>query len=129
MMPSFVLLLAAYGICFGVMNKLSFLYGRMDFIDRLVSCSYCVGFHTGWMIWSLSHLAGVMETSGPFYFEIPLWGLSTAAFCYGADALLRLVESHTTVEDEVEVPTPADVEWLPDGVDHIRGDGSFLGEA
>ena len=124
MMPSFVLLLAAYGICFGIMNKLSFLYGKVDIFDRLVSCSYCVGFHTGWMVWGLSQLSGVVESSGPFYLEIPLWGLTTAAFCYICDTLLRLVESHTSVDE----PTIAEAEWAPDGVEHIHGDG-FRGEA
>lgn len=70
----FPLLLASYGICFGLMNdKATWLTGPLrklrlrvkpegdeeepsesTFFDRMLRCPYCTGFHTGWMSWLAS---------------------------------------------------------------------------
>jgi hypothetical protein len=128
-MPTFVMLIAAYGICFGFMNKLPFLYARRPFLDALLSCSFCMGFHSGVVVWLLAHLAGFIPWGGPFYFEIPLWGLASAAFCYAVDTLLRAVESHTHSEDHQEDHEKADPQWLPEGMEHLGADSSRFGEA
>jgi len=96
-MPSFVDLLLAYGVTFGLMNKLpEFLYDRMpNVIQALLACAYCVGFHAGWISYLLAS-AAEGTTIHPAY--IPLWAFASGAFSYGADALLRMAESHTHLD-------------------------------
>jgi hypothetical protein len=55
-------LIAAFGICFGLQNdKALFLtkYIRKEgnFFDKMFDCSYCTGFHSGWIVWLLSAAA------------------------------------------------------------------------
>ena len=90
-MPSLIDLLLAYGLCFGFMNKVTFLR-KVKFFDRMLSCSYCTGFHAGWIAWLLSRpLYGVslsLEAISP----VVLWAFASAAFCYAADVALQLAE-------------------------------------
>lgn len=82
-------LLAAYGLCFALMNDKT---GMVDGIRRvpcigprleaMVQCSYCTGFHCGWLVWLLT------EPSWQFGDAI-LWAFASAAFCYGADTWVR----------------------------------------
>jgi hypothetical protein len=83
-------LLACYGICFGLMNdKVPFVsqwlaLGRGDrVIDRMLECSWCTGFHVGWVL----ALCGGDVSLGAF-----VSGFASAAFCYTLDVLLRWLE-------------------------------------
>jgi hypothetical protein len=50
-------LLVGYGIAFGMQNKLpERLYSGDGLLARLLSCSYCSGFHAGWMAWALMNV-------------------------------------------------------------------------
>ena len=100
-----LLLLASYGMCFGLMNeKLSvlnrFLYGvpiMWDYTDdsnlflRMFNCSYCTGFHTGWVVWLASsmgsHQSGVTVLADLFIFSF-----ASSATCYMLDTLLQWLE-------------------------------------
>jgi hypothetical protein len=42
-------LLAFYAVTFGLMNKVPVLYNRVNVLDRMLECSYCTGFHAGWI--------------------------------------------------------------------------------
>jgi hypothetical protein len=71
-MEFLLLLLAAYGITFGLMNqKVPFLTDRLKairfrvettdeesttFFQRMLICPYCTGFHAGWIAWLLCRL-------------------------------------------------------------------------
>jgi hypothetical protein len=71
-MAFLLLLLAAYGITFGLMNqKVPFLTDRLKalhfrvvktdeesttFFQRMLVCPYCTGFHAGWIAWMLCRL-------------------------------------------------------------------------
>jgi hypothetical protein len=71
-MEFLLLLLAAYGITFGLMNqKVPFLTDRLKairfrvettdeesttFFQRMLVCPYCTGFHAGWIAWMLCRL-------------------------------------------------------------------------
>lgn len=82
-----IFLLASYGICFGMMNKVPFLYGRHKYLDALFTCSYCCGFWSGGIAASLL-----------FPFEwAPLVGhaLAGAIFCYIVDTLMQKLEEHS----------------------------------
>lgn len=98
-MPAFNYLLFAYGLAFGIQNKLPFLRGRSDFTDALIKCTYCLGFHTGWMSW-LFYLGMERPSlgSGPWdiafsvVWSVVTWGMSSAAFSYGVDTAIRWLE-------------------------------------
>jgi len=98
-MPTLVYLLFAYGITFGIQNKAPFLRGKIDFLDALVKCTYCVGFHAGWLAWITYWLlenpnlgVGWAATTGNVVLSVLIWGLSSAAFSYGIDTAIRWFE-------------------------------------
>ena len=76
-------LLATYGLMFGVANKVPALHGRSALLDRLLSCSYCLGFHAGWVIGLLS---------GYIWFGLLICGFKGAAFCYTLDTFVQYLE-------------------------------------
>jgi dolichyl-phosphate-mannose--protein O-mannosyl transferase len=87
-MPGIAELLLAYGAAFGAMNKLpDAVYSRLPaFVLRLLACSYCTGFHTGWMAYlAISHEEVILH-------HAPLWAFTSGAFSYGVDAVISAVE-------------------------------------
>lgn len=107
-------MLVAYGLAFGVQNKLTFLYSEAyhlsgepaNLLDRLLHCTYCTGFHTGWMVWLLSWwVEGKPQQEGwgaPA--SLLTWAFGSAAFCYVVDAFVRWLESGTMPTRIVEEP-------------------------
>lgn len=91
-MPSFAELLLAYGICFGLMNKVDFIRGKHPLFDRMLNCAYCTGFHAGWASWGLVHLASWDFQPKALLFA-PLWGFASGVFCYFVDTVGQLAES------------------------------------
>lgn len=94
MAPGLFELLAAYGITFGAMNKADFLQGKHPFLDRLLACSYCTGFHAGWIVWLLTR--PIYGWTVPFWampLEALLWAFAGAVASYGLDTILQLAES------------------------------------
>jgi hypothetical protein len=91
MMPTVVDLICAYGICFGLVNKVEFLR-KIKFFDRMLNCSYCTGFHAGWIVWAARHLADCVQPTPTSIFSALCWAFTSAAFCYAADSVLQLVE-------------------------------------
>jgi len=91
MMPGMIELLLAYGLAFGMMNKLPVaIYDRLpSFFNRLLSCAYCTGFHAGWMIYLLLWWDSI------YWVSIVAWALASAAFSYLADGAIRWLEGHT----------------------------------
>ena len=99
-MPALIDLLLCYGLCFGLMNKVDFLR-KVPFFDRMLSCSYCTGFHAGWMGWLLSRLVyglGVTastpasEALAATLGHAALWAFTSAGFCYVVDVVSQLAE-------------------------------------
>lgn len=105
MMATLFYLLLAYGLSFGFQNKLPFLYSEayresgvpQRFLDQLLHCTYCTGFHTGWMTWLLAWgIEGEPPTMGlSIPFSVLGWSFASAGFCYVLDALVRWVEANT----------------------------------
>ena len=88
MLPGIAELLLAYGITFGAMNKLpEIVYAKAPALaQRLLSCAYCMGFHTGWMAYfAVSHNDLVLH-------HAPLWAFASGAFSYAADTALKALE-------------------------------------
>ena len=90
-MPSFVELLFCYGLCFGMMNKLPFLHGRAGILDRLLSCSYCCGFHCGWIACLLVDcIDGAINCTPQMALA---WALTSSASCYMCDIVSQAIEA------------------------------------
>ena len=55
-MATVLTLLVGFGITFGLQNKLpERVYAGEGLLARMLSCSYCTGFHAGWMAYLLCH--------------------------------------------------------------------------
>ncbi len=92
-----VYLLLWYGLAFGCQHKLPFLHERFDWLDKLLACSYCTGFHVGWTSYLIVHFPDVL--GGHYNFlalpaELVTWGFAAAAWCYVADVGVQAVESY-----------------------------------
>ena len=99
MMPTLNYLLLAYGLTFGMQNKLPFLRGKLALLDSLLKCTYCLGFHAGWMAWLLSvvaeHPSLGTDTASVVQrvaLSVVFWGLSSAVFSYGVDTAIQRLE-------------------------------------
>lgn len=90
-MPSFVELLLAYGIAFGLMNKVEALR-KVAFFDRMLSCSYCTGFHAGWLAWVLTRAVHGLPPTAQDALTLILWAFASSAFCFLVDAASQAVE-------------------------------------
>lgn len=90
-MPSFFDLLFAYGICFGLMNKVDVLR-KIAFFDRMLSCSYCTGFHAGWIAWGLSRAFHGFDASVQGVAPVVAWAFASSAFCYLSDVASQAAE-------------------------------------
>lgn len=88
-MNTLCFLLACYGLCFGLINKAVFLR-RSAFLNRMLDCSYCTGFHAGWLIHIMMvGLAGALTPS------TLCSAFSSAAFCYIIDVAVIFLEERT----------------------------------
>lgn len=98
-MPTLIELLLAYGICFGAMNKVDFLHGKATLLDAMLKCSYCTGFHAGWIAWLIASPARGLSLEWAILVGPVAWAFSSAVFCYGADTVLQLAESWVRKEE------------------------------
>lgn len=103
-MDWFFALCAAYGICFGLQNKVTWLHDRSDFLDRMLVCTYCTGFHAGWMTWiillvSKGKWPGLLGGIG----GAVTFAFASAAFCYTVDSAVKWLEANTAEVEEVIV--------------------------
>ena len=104
-------LLAVYGICFGLQNKLPFLYSEgyratqepETFMDKLLHCTYCTGVHAGWLVWVLMWgafgtnpmhaLWGLDPSVEGQVAGLILWCFAMGAWCYLCDVVARWCEA------------------------------------
>jgi hypothetical protein len=82
-------LLFCYALTFGLMNKVTFLYDRFTITDKLLSCSYCTGFHSGWMLYFFKGMS--IEKFSDVKLLI-YYAMISASFCYIADMFLVYIE-------------------------------------
>jgi len=98
-------LLVSYGICFGIQNKVPSLRKIHPIAEAMISCTYCLGTHTGWMTWLLAWAVsgsfpaavdGALAPSGwAVLASVAVWSMASAAFCYAMDALVQWLENHS----------------------------------
>jgi len=92
-MDFLLMLLAVYGLCFSLQNKVGFLW-RINFLEPLLTCTFCLGFHAGWMVyvatWGIDHL---QYGESPFQIAQMLnWAFAGAAWCYIVDGVMKWIE-------------------------------------
>lgn len=96
-MPSFIDLLLAYGLCFGLQNKVEVLRSPKwplgAFFERMLACSYCTGFHAGWLAWLLTRPFYGVDVTVRGLAVMLAWAFASAAFCFLTDATSQAVES------------------------------------
>jgi hypothetical protein len=83
-------LLIAYAICFGIQHKVPVLRGKLKLLDDMLTCTYCTGFHAGWMTWAFIHLK--IPTNATDGCNMLAWCFASAAFCYVLDAGVQFLE-------------------------------------
>lgn len=92
-MPWVFYLFASYGLAFGIQNKATFLRKRNRVLDYLLNCTYCLGFHTGWVMglaycWAEGVELDLRTVASTVFF----WGFASSAFVYWVDAAARWCE-------------------------------------
>lgn len=106
---NFLLLMASYGICFGLMNEKAPVINRFlyrlpiqkdeaqdtNLFSRMFDCAYCTGFHAGWVVWcvgGLSHTLGMDLSLWGRGADLMLFAFASSVFCYSLDTLLQWLE-------------------------------------
>jgi len=117
-----VILLAAYALCFALQHKLVWFHGKSAWTDKMLQCTFCTAFHTGWFLYllhSISTIHTIIDVNGKIQaitlmsklFLLPInaiiFGLASSAFAYAIDTAIRLMESHA---DPIEVEDVEDSE-------------------
>ena len=98
-----VILLVAYSITFGLQNdKISSVTDRLRTIsifDRMLNCSYCTGFHAGWLSWLLMGLLQGFPLEGwRNLLSLILTALAASMATYFLDSLVQAFERHQQKE-------------------------------
>ena len=91
-----ILLMCMYGITFAIQHKIPGLFNKESykeltlnkFIKKLLICTFCTGFHAGWLVYLLSVGAG-----SPFnVFNMLIFAFAGAAFSYTIDTYVQKLE-------------------------------------
>ena len=93
----FILFLCAYSITFGMQHKVPFLHGKLALLDSMLKCTYCTGFHGGWIAYSLYTGISYLEQNPANQFrfaELLIFALASAVFSYLLDTLARVLEKY-----------------------------------
>tara|TARA_Y100001973_G_scaffold106820_1_gene188381 strand:+ start:16735 stop:17058 length:324 start_codon:yes stop_codon:yes gene_type:complete len=106
-MNELLLLFAMYGIAFGLQHKLPGAWSgtlnkvfQKGFLETLLTCTYCVGFHAGWIIYLCSISGGEKSFSIGY---LIVYAFAGASFSYSIDAYVQnLEEGEGDYEDSEE---------------------------
>jgi len=92
----FISLLAMYGLTFLIKESYllsaprNFLSERTRFFRKLFSCPYCIGFHSGWMVYFLAN--GFVEFSSDTVCSLLIYSLAGITISGFLDNLLIWIE-------------------------------------
>ena len=105
-------LLLSYGIMFGLANKLPWIH-KKEYLEegitdawrtKLLTCPYCLGFHTGWLsallLWGFFGSPALHWSA--FAFGLPIAGFASSAWCYIMDTATRRLEGEADIYEEAE---------------------------
>ena len=93
-MNVFLVLLCAAGITFSLQHKLPFLHGKNSIIDALLKCTYCTGFHGGWIAYLVS------SWPEPSVQHALLFSFASAIFSYALDEVIKYLEEADYGDDD-----------------------------
>jgi nitrate/nitrite transporter NarK len=82
----FLVLLAAAGITFALQHKIPAIHKKHPFLDAMLKCTYCTGFHGGWIAYTIQSL---FEWS---FQEALLFAFAGAIFSYALDEIVKFFE-------------------------------------
>lgn len=82
----FLVLLAAAGITFALQHKVVFLHKKLSFIDSMLKCTYCTGFHGGWIAYLVAQAPQVNPQHALLY------AFASAIFSYALDEVVKFFE-------------------------------------
>ena len=85
-MPPLLLLLAAAGITFGLQHKIPFLHKKFSIIDSMLKCTYCTGFHGGWIAYIIAYAPQFKPQ------DALLYAFASAIFSYALDESVKYLE-------------------------------------
>ena len=106
-MEDILILLSAYGMTFGLQHKIPYLHGKNEKLDKLLQCTYCTGFHAGYLAYGLKKGLDYAQTgqTDATLGEALTFAFASSSFSYIADTGARMMESNADpiiVEDEIE---------------------------
>ena len=95
-------LLVAYGIGFWLQNKADFLRGISALVDKGLDCTFCTGFHSGWITFLVLQAGSWTEHTLNWRLvpQALAFGFAASAFNYAFDTLVRFVESRISPAEE-----------------------------
>jgi len=94
--------IAIYGICFGLQHKATILHGKSEFIDKMFKCTYCTGFHCGWIVFLIFYLLNTEVYNVKLLVEMTMFAFYGASMCYIIDTVIRYFESNIEVYEEID---------------------------
>ena len=94
--------IAIYGICFGLQHKATILHGKSEFIDKMLKCTYCTGFHCAWLVYVIFSLINSQQFELKLLVEMTMFSFYGASMCYIIDTVIRYFESNIEVYEEIE---------------------------
>ena len=96
-MEELLILLASYGITFGLQQKAEILRGKHKLLDQMLDCTYCTGFHSGYLAYGLKKMIDLSQTGkmDASVAEGVTYAFAGSAFSYLADSVGRYLESNS----------------------------------
>lgn len=89
----FLVLFAAAAITFGIQHKAPFLHNKFSLLDRMLVCTYCSGFHGGWLSYLLFKWGDLLIR------EALLFAFASAMFSYSLDEVVKYFERAGSLEE------------------------------
>jgi len=87
-MDMFIVLVAAAGITFALQNKIPFIHKKAAFVDSMLKCTFCSGFHGGWLAYLLFAIPAVKPQMALLY------AFASAIFSYALDEGIKALEEY-----------------------------------
>lgn len=85
-MHMFIILLCGAGITFGLQHKVSFLHKKFSLLDNMLKCTYCTGFHGGWIAYLIAFAPNINLQHALLY------SFASAIFSYALDESVKYLE-------------------------------------
>ena len=101
-----LILMAMYGLTFALQHKIAGIFMKETYRElsasslksKLLSCTFCMGFHSGWLVYLLSILDDLNSfTAGNFV----IFAFAGSAFSYTIDTYVQKLEQSGLGNEDV----------------------------